>query len=301
MPPLFDDRQLRRARSRAAGHDATAALPREIGARLLESLAYLDERVPDVVLDAGSGTGHIADALRKRWPKARVIALEASRAMLDEGRRRAGWLRPLLGRDVDRLQADPRALPLAEASVDVLIAHLSLPWVDQLPGVFAGFRRVLKPGGLLLCSAFGPETLIELREAFAAADPDWPHVHPFAPIAHLGDALMAAGFRDPVLDRDAFTLAYPDLSALLRELRALGMTNALAARRRSLTGKGRLAAAQATCETLRHPDGRLTATWEALYAHAWAPAPGAPIREDGHDIVAVPVSAIPIRRRLPKG
>lgn len=299
MPPLFDDRQLRRARSRAAaGHDAAAALPREIGARLLESLAYLDERVPGVALDVGSGTGHIADALRKRWPKTRVIALDASRAMLDQGRHRAGWLRPLLGRDVDRLQADPRALPLADASVDVLVAHLSLPWVDQLPGVFAGFRRVLKPDGLLLCSAFGPETLIELHQAFA--DDTLPHVHPFAPIAHLGDALMAAGFRDPVLDRDAFTFAYPDLSALLRELRALGMTNALAARRRSLTGKGRLAAAQAACETLRRPDGRLPVTWEALYAHAWAPAPGAPIREDGHDVVAVPISAIPIRRRVPK-
>jgi hypothetical protein len=122
----------------------------------------------------------------------------------------------------------------------------------------------------------------------------------FAPIAHLGDALMAAGFRDPVLDRDAFTFSYPDLPALLRELRALGMTNALAARRRSLTGKGRLAAAQAACETLRRPDGRLPVTWEALYAHAWAPAPGAPIREDGHDVVAVPISAIPIRRRVPK-
>jgi malonyl-CoA O-methyltransferase len=143
---LFDDRQLRRARSRAAaGHDAAAALPREIGARLIESLAYLDERVPGVALDVGSGTGHIADALRKRWPKTRVIALDASRAMLDQGRHRAGWLRPLLGRDVDRLQADPRALPLADASVDVLVAHLSLPWVDQLPGVFAGFRRVLCP------------------------------------------------------------------------------------------------------------------------------------------------------------
>ena len=301
MPPLFDDRQLRRARSRAAaGHDAAAALPREIAARLLESLDYLDERVPAVALDVGSGTGHVADALRKRWPKARVITLDPSLAMLREGRRRAGWLRPLLGRDVERACADPRALPLADASVDVLVAHLCLPWVDALPAVFAGFRRVLRPGGLLLCSAFGPDTLAELREAFAAVDADVPHVHPFAPIAHFGEALMAAGFRDPVLDRDRFTLTSPDLPALLRELRALGLTNALAARRRTLTGKGRLAAVQAACEALRRDDGRLPSSWEALYAHAWAPAPGAPIREDGRDVVAVPVSAIPIRRRVAK-
>nr|MBP9536014.1 malonyl-[acyl-carrier protein] O-methyltransferase BioC [Pseudoxanthomonas sp.] len=110
-------------------------------------------------------------------------------------------------------------------------------------------------------------------------------------------AMVAAGFRDPVLDRDLFTLTWPDLRALLRELRATGMGNALARRRRGLTGRGRFAAASAACEALRDEQGRLPSTWEVIYAHAWAPAPGAPIREGGHDVASVPLAQIPIRRR----
>ncbi|WP_024869645.1 malonyl-ACP O-methyltransferase BioC [Pseudoxanthomonas suwonensis] len=292
MDPLFDPRQVRRAFSRAAaGYDAAAALQAEVRTRLLGSLDYLDDRQPEVVLDVGSGTGHAAAAIRKRWPKARVIALDLALPMLREAKRQAGWWKPFA-----RVCADARALPLAEGSVDVIFSNLCLQWVDDLPAVFAGFRRVLKPEGLLLCSSFGPETLSELRGAFAGADAA-PHVSPFASIAQFGDALMAAGFRDPVVDRDMFTLTYPDLPALMRELRAIGATNALASRRRSLTGRARFAAAAAAYEPLRDADGRLPSTWEVIYAQAWAPAPGAPIREGGHEIAAVPLSKIPIRRR----
>ena len=168
--------------------------------------------------------------------------------------------------------------------------------VPYLPAAFNGFRRVLKPGGLLVCSTFGPETLQELRDAFAQAD-DAPHVSPFPPIAQFGDALMLAGFRDPVLDRDRFTLTYDDLPALMRELRAMGATNALRRRRHTLTGRARFAAAAAAYEPLRRADGRLPSTWDVIYAHAWAPPAGAPIREQGEDIAAVPLSKIPIRRR----
>ena len=288
----FDHRHLRGAFARAAaGYDAAAVLPGEVRTRLLESLAYLEDRVPAVVLDVGSGTGHAAAAMKKRWPKAQVIALDVALPMLRESAQQAGWWRPF-----SRVCADARALPLADNSVDVIFSNLCLQWVEDLPSVFAGFRRVLKPGGLLVCSTFGPETLVELREAFAQAD-DTPHVSRFVQIAQFGDALMMAGFRDPVLDRDLFTLTYADLPALMRELRALGATNALQARRHSLTGKGRFASAAAAYETLRREDGRLPSSWEVIYAHAWAPPPGAPIRGQEGEIAAVPVSAIPIRRR----
>ena len=148
----------------------------------------------------------------------------------------------------------------------------------------------------MLCSSFGPETLAELREAFAQADAS-PHVSPFASIAQFGDALLSAGFRDPVVDRDLFNLTYPDLPALMRELRAIGATNAMASRRRSLTGRARFAAAAAAYEPLRDGQGRLPSSWEVIYAQAWAPAPGMPIREGGHEVAAVPLSQIPIRRR----
>jgi len=292
MDPLFDSRHLRRAFARAAaGYDAAAALQQEVGTRLLGSLEYLDDTVPQVVLDVGSGTGHAAAAMKKRWPKAQVLALDVSAPMLRQAKKQAGWWKPF-----SRLAADARALPLADGSVDLIHSNLCLQWIDDLPAVFAGFRRVLKPGGLLLCSSFGPDTLVELREAFAQAD-HAPHVSPFATIAQFGDALMAAGFRDPVLDRDLFTLTYPDLPALMRELRAMGATNALATRRRTLTGRGRFSAAAAAYEPLRTADGTLPSSWDVLYAHAWSPDPGAPIRQQGMDVASVPVSRIPIRRR----
>jgi len=293
MPTTFDTRHIRRAFSRSAGsYDAAAALQHEVEKRLLESLDYLGDRTPQVALDVGSGPAHAAAAMRKRWPRAQVIALDMALPMLREARKQAGWWKPFA-----RVCADARALPLADGSADVLFTNLCLQWVEDLPAVFAGFRRVLKPGGLLLCSTFGPETLGELREAFASADGDVPHVSPFAPIAQFGDALLHAGFRDPVLDRDRFTLTYADLPALMRELRAMGATNALHARRHTLTGRCRFAAASAVYDTLRDAGGRLPSTWEVIYAHAWAPAPGAPIRGQGEDIAAVPLSAIPIRRK----
>ncbi|MDG2523822.1 malonyl-ACP O-methyltransferase BioC [Stenotrophomonas sp. HITSZ_GD] len=293
MNSSFDPRHVRRAFSRAAGsYDAASPLQLEVGRRLLESLDYLDDRQPQVVLDVGAGTGHASAAMKKRWPKAQVIALDQAVPMLLEAKKQAGWWRPF-----QRLAGDAHALPLADGSVDVIFSNLCLQWVEDLPAVFAGFRRALKPGGLLLCSTFGPDTLIELREAFAQADGAVPHVSRFPPIAQFGDALMMAGFRDPVLDRDPFTLTYPDLPALMRELRAMGATNALSARRHTLTGKQRFAAAAAAYEPMRRPDGKLPSTWEVIYAHAWAPDPGAPIRERGHDIAAVPVAQIPIRRR----
>jgi malonyl-CoA O-methyltransferase len=200
-----------------------------------------------------------------------------------------------LQKPIDRINADARALPLADNSVDVLFCNLCLQWVEDLPATFAGFRRVLRPEGLLLCSTFGPATLQELREAFASAD-SVPHVSPFAAIAQFGDALMHAGFRNPVLDRDEFVHGYDDLPALMRELRAIGATNALATRRHTLTGKSRFAAAASAYEHERR-NGRLPATWEVIYAQAWAPQPGAPIREGGFDVASMPVSRIPIRRR----
>lgn len=292
---LFDARHIRRAFSRAAhSYAAAARLQRAVEAQLLASLDYLGERMPQRVLDLGSGPGRAAAAMQRRWPQAQVLALDLALPMLRESKRQEGW-RPLRRR-VQRVCADARALPLAENSVDVLFSNLCLQWVEDLSAVFAGFRRVLRPGGLLLVSTFGPETLHELRSAFAQADAA-PHVGPFAGIAQFGDALMQAGFRDPVLDRDTTITRYPDLSALMRELRALGATNALQARRHTLTGKSRFAGAAAAYAAEHGGDGMLPATWETITAMAWAPEAGAPIREAGVEIARFPAKDIPIRRR----
>ena len=303
--PLFDARQVRRAFSRsAASYDAAARLQHAAEARLLESLDYLDDpalkrEAPQRVLDLGCGTGRASIAMQKRWPKAELVSLDLAWPMLRQAReaakRSAGWLSNPFARRPAQVCADARALPLADASVDVLFSNLCLQWVEDLDALFAGFRRVLKPHGLLLVSTFGPETLWELREAFAHAD-EAPHVSPFADIAGFGDALVRAGFHQPVLDREEETTHYQDLPALMREQRAIGATNALASRRHTLTGRARFAAAADAYEAHRGAHG-LPATWEIITAMAWAPEAGTPIREGGIDVTAVPLSRIPIRRR----
>lgn len=303
MKPLFDHRQVSRAFSRAAGgYASAAALQREVSSRLMESLDYLDDpglgrAPPEVVVDLGAGPGHGTAALQKRWPKAQVLAVDLAPGMLAEARRNtAGPRFNPFARKPGLVCADARALPLRDRSVDVLFSNLCLQWVEDLPAVFAGFRRVLKPEGLLLLSTFGPGTLSELREAFAAAD-EAPHVSLFPAIGQFGDALIEAGFKDPVLDRDEFRLGHPDLGHLMRELRTIGATNAMAGRRRSLTGRARFARAAEAYEAMRGGDGQLPATWEVIYAQAWGPPPGAPIRVDGVDEVQVPLDSIKVRRR----
>ena len=302
---LFDAKQVRRAFSRsAASYDAAAKLQHAVEARLLESLDYLDDPAlkrepPQRVLDLGCGTGRASIAMQKRWPKAQIVSLDLALPMLRQARgtsaRSTGWLSNPFARKPAQVCADARALPLAEASVDVLFSNLCVQWVEDLDALFAGFRRVLKPHGLLLVSTFGPETLWELRDAFAQAD-EAPHVSPFADIAGFGDALVRAGFRQPVLDREEETTHYPDLPALMRELRAIGATNALASRRHTLTGRSRFATAASAYETHRDAQG-LPATWETITAMAWAPEAGTPLREGDVDVASIPLSRIPIRRR----
>ena len=291
----IDTPRLRRAFGRAAdGYEAVAALQREVATRLFEQRDALGKREPERVLDLGCGPGGAAQAMHRQWPKAHVLAIDFAMPMLRKLSEDKPWWRPRR-RAVQPICADVAALPFVDGSADLLFSSLCLQWITDLPRALTGFRRVLRPGGLLLFSTFGPDTLGELRAAFAQADAGDP-ITPFAQIQQVGDALQAAGFRDPVLHRDRFTLTYPDVPALMRELRALGAHNARADRRRSLMGKARMQRVFNAYETLRR-DGVLPSTWEVIYAQAFAPQPGQPIREDDGEIARVPLSAIPIRRR----
>jgi malonyl-CoA O-methyltransferase len=291
----IDTPRLRRAFGRAAnGYETVAALQREVASRLQEQLDAIGEREPTRVLDLGCGPGGAAQTIHRRWPKAHVFAVDFALPMLRRIGVRKEWWRPTR-RAMQPICADVVALPFVDGSADLLFSNLCLQWVADLPRALTGFRRVLRPGGLLLFSTFGPETLGELRDAFKLADAGDP-VTPFAHIQQVGDALQAAGFRDPVLHRDRFTLTYPDVPALMRELRALGAHNARTDRRRGLMGKARMQRVFDAYEMLRS-DGVLPSTWEVIYAQAFAPQPGQPIREQDGEIARVPLSAIPIRRR----
>jgi malonyl-CoA O-methyltransferase len=293
-PREIDPRAVRRAFGRAAAtYDGAAVLQREVSARLAGRLDVV-KLAPGTILDAGCGTGEAIGELSARYPSARVVALDAALPMLQQARTRSAHGRSLLARMLGPLGrggapapafvcADGTALPLPGVCVDLVWSNLMLQWVNDLPRAFAEFRRVLRVGGLLTFTTFGPDTLQELARAFARID-GHTHVSRFADMHDLGDMLVQAGFADPVMDREPITVTYPSPAALLAELKAIGATNQTRGRPRGLTGRGRRAALEDVLRKLAQ-DGRIPATFEVVYGHAWK---GEPKRtQDGLPIVKV--------------
>ena len=280
--------EVRRAFDRAAAtYDAAAELQRRVRDELVSRLDYV-KLEPAAVLDLGAGTGHAALALKRRYPASTVLAVDLAESMLREARRRQ-----TLFRRFQRVCADAAALPLRSASVELVFSSLMLQWCDVPDGVFAECRRVLRPGGLLSFTTFGPDTLVELRRAWAAAD-DGVHVSRFLDMHDVGDALVRAGFAEPVMDVDRVTLTYAEVRDLMRDLKAIGAHNAASGRRRGLTGRSTFARVVDAYERERR-DGRLPATYEVVYGHAWAPAVDGR-RADSSGEVRVPIHSIGRRR-----
>ena len=286
LPPL-DKKSVRNAFTRAAArYDAAAVLQREIADRLLERLDYM-RIVPQRILDLGCGTGYAIDLLRRRYPDAQLVGLDLAHAMTSAARRRLQSRWPFgLGRHLSRsrfINADAEALPFSEHSFDLVFSNLALQWCDP-DAVFRECRRVLRPGGLLLFTTFGPDTLKELRAAWQAVDPA-PHVHAFIDMHDLGDALVRARFADPVMDVEPLTLTYADVPGVLRDLKAIGAHNAAAARATTLTGKAHFASFVQAYEVFRRADNLIPASYETVYGHAWAPQAGLASPPDGTAVI----------------
>lgn len=267
----------------ARDYDATAVLQARVRAELLERLDLV-RLEPKAILDLGAGTGHASGALKRRYRSSLVIAVDLAEGMLREARRQ----QPLLRR-FNRVCGQAAVLPLRDGSVDLVFSNLMLQWCQDPATVFGECRRVLRPGGLLTFTTFGPDTLFELRRAWASADRHT-HVNRFIDMHDLGDALVRAGLAEPVLDVERFTLTYAEVRDLMRDLKAIGAHNATAGRPRGLTGKGALARMTAAYETLRR-DGRLPATYEVVYGQAWCPVE-APRGRRRTGEVLVPIGAI---------
>jgi malonyl-CoA O-methyltransferase len=250
----------RNANRARATYDDFAVLQAQVRQQLIARLDWI-AFTPDVVVDLGCGTGHGALALAARWPDARVIAVDASPGMLEQAARHDP-----AGR-CERLCAEARALPLPDASVDLVFSSLMLQWCDDLDAAFAEVARVLRPRGLFTFTTLGPDTLVELREAWRAADAGL-HVIPFTDMHEIGDGLVRAGLAEPVMDVVRYTLTYPKLRALMQDLRATGAQNAMVARPRGLTGRSRLAAVERAYERHRR-DGVLPASCEVIFGQAW--------------------------------
>ena len=270
MPERTDAFHLDRAQLRAsferasAGYEAAAALQARVAAELLERLE-LFRFAPSVVLDLGSGTGRVTRELKRRYPRACVIALDLAPGMLREARRhQRPWRR------FARVCGDALRLPLRDGSVDLIFSNLMLQWCEPLPAALAEVRRVLKASGFFAFSTFGPDTLYELRSAWAQAD-GYNHVNHFSDMHEVGNALVQAGLMEPVLDVDRIEADYPDVLALMRDLKAIGAHNVTAGRSRALAGRARLARVQQAYESFRRAH-RLPATYEVVYGASWGAA-----------------------------
>ena len=260
---LFDRRAWRLHRDRAARCGGVDFLHREVADRILDRLDDGGRRFRNV-LDLGAHNGALSRALQGRPQIATVVAADPSFGFLG---RRGGM----------RVVADPELIPFGEASFDLVLSTLVLHWVGDLPGTLAQLRRILKPGGLLLAAMLGGASLIELRTAFFEAELAEeggvsPRVSPAADLGDIAGLLLRTGYAMPVADTETLTVTYPDAPAIMRDLRGMGETNALAARRRTFLRRSTLARAAALyAERFGLPEGGIPATFEILFLTGWAP------------------------------
>jgi malonyl-CoA O-methyltransferase len=261
---LLDKARVRASFDRAAHtYDAAAVLQKLVRDEMLSRLDLV-KISPQAILDAGCGTGHGSYALQKRFGNANVYSLDIALGMLQKTKSQRPFLNKLFGSQ-HLVCADIEQLPIANASMGLVWSNLALQWCNDLDGAFNEVARVLQPNGLFMFSTFGPDTLKELR---AASSNGHTHVSRFIDMHDIGDALSRAGFSAPVLDVERYTLTYDDVKAVMTDLKSIGAHNATSGRARGLQGRGFLQNLTQHYEQFR-TDGKLPATFEVVYGHAW--------------------------------
>lgn len=243
-----------------ASFDEADPVHGEARRRLLERLQLLRVE-PRCVIDLGSATGKASERLAAKYPEARVLAVDRNLTMLAHARvRYRGHSR------IFTMAGDAERLPLADNSVDLIFANLLLPWCAP-DLVFAEAARVLRAGGLMSFTTVGPDTMAEVRQAWASVD-DSIHVHGFIDMHDLGDLALRAGLTEPVMDVDRLQVTYTDVGSFVADMRACGAGNVAAGRRATFTSRGRWAAFRNALESTRS-DGRFALTAELIFGQAW--------------------------------
>ena len=264
-PAVFDRRTVRQHRDRAARrlseHDF---LFREVAQGLAERLDDVN-RTFRVALELGAHGDVLTESLAGRNGIEQIVRCDQSAPMVT------------CGRPASCVVADEECLPYAPASFDLIVSSLSLHWVNDLPGALVQVRRALKPDGLFIGALFGRATLSELREALLEAElaecgGAGPRISPFVDVRDAGGLLQRAGFTLPVVDTDTITVSYSSALDLMRDVRGMGESNAVAERRRSFTRRSTLLRAAAIYAD-RHADEehRIPATFQVVTLTGWAP------------------------------
>lgn len=263
----------------AATYDDAAILQKQVATHLDERLELVQVE-PKTILDIGAGTGILTAKMRQRYPHSKLIAVDLSTQMLTKAQQNlAQQFPPSLWQKTQRMfgsqanaiefiHADANNVPLEDGCADMIVTNLMLQWCDDLDTVFKEFRRLLKPEGLLMMTTFGPDTLKELRQAWAQVD-EQQHVNTFIDMHDIGDALIRNGFGQPVMDVEHFTLTYDKPIGVLKDLKAIGATSAHKNRQVGLMGKQHFTRMLEAYEQLR-TEGKIPATYEVVHGHAWA-------------------------------
>lgn len=263
---LIDKARVRASFNRAVDtYDGAAVLQKLVRDEMMDRLSLI-KLSPNTILDAGCGTGHGSFSLQKQFRRSKVFSLDFALGMLQKTYQQQSVLKKIFGIK-NLICADIEDLPVADDSMDLVWSNLALQWCNDLDKSFTEAMRVLKPNSLFIFSTFGPDTLKELR---AASNNGNTHVSRFIDMHDIGDALTRAGFNAPVLDVERYTLTYDDVKGVMVDLKAIGAHNATQGRGRGLAGKGFLRDLISRYEEFR-ADGKLPATFEVVYAHAWTP------------------------------
>ncbi len=271
---ILDKRQVRHAFERAAaGYDQSAVLQREVSNRMFERLELI-KYMPGRILDAGSGTGYGSRKLVERYPDSLLLAVDIALGMLQQSRFQAeqqgSGLRfwPFRKKSSVRYACvDIEQLPFKDESIDMVWSNLTLQWCNDLERTFREMNRVLTTDGLFMFSTLGPDTLKELRHAFAQVD-QYAHVNRFIDMHDIGDLLVHSRFATPVMDMEYITLTYDDMRSVMCDLKAIGAHTVAQGRHSGLTGKTKWQKVIAHYDTMR-TNGKLPATFEVVYGHAW--------------------------------
>jgi SAM-dependent methyltransferase len=262
-PMIFDRALLRRRRRRAAALGPATFLLDRVAGDLAERLVTVLRRF-ELAVDLGTPGDAVRTALARLESVGKIVAADVM---------------PDAARGEIFIATDEEALPFGDATLDLVVSALALQFVNDLPGVLVQVRRALKPDGLLLAALLGGETLTELRQSFAEAESDIeggvsPRVAPFADLRDLGALLQRAGFALPVTDVDRVTVRYDSAFGLMHDLRRMGATNALSARRRTPLKRATLQRmAEIYSQRFADDDGRVRATFEIVWLSGWAPHP----------------------------